>query len=133
MCELQIFESHKIRAQGECQHMKCLLITVAVFGLAGLGSTMSLQQRQSSSPDALPQPQQTDTANPQPSARSFEGTIAKMGDEFVLQENSTRTAYKLDDQQKAKHFEGKNVKIMATVDANTNTLHVVDIIPVTTE
>ncbi|PYX46659.1 MAG: hypothetical protein DMG79_15730 [Acidobacteria bacterium] len=122
MCELQIFESHKIRAQGECQHMKCLLITVAVFGLAGLGSTMSLQQRQSSSPDALPQPQQTDTANPQPSARSFEGTIAKMGDE-----------YKLDDQQKAKHFEGKNVKIMATVDANTNTLHVVDIIPVTTE
>jgi hypothetical protein len=77
----------------------------------------------------VPQQQQTDATNPQQSARSFEGKIAKSGDQLVLQETSTQTAYKLDDQDKAKQFEGKNVKVMATVEASTNTLHVVDITP----
>ena len=32
-------------------------------------------------------------------------------------------------QQSARSFEGKSVKVMATVDPNTNTLHIVDITP----
>ena len=72
---------------------------------------------------------QTDAANAQQSARAFEGKITKSGDQFVLQETATQTSYKLDDQDKAKQFKGKNVKVMATVDASTNTLHVVDISP----
>ena len=56
----------------------------------------------------------------QQSARAFEGRIQKSGDEFVLQESATQTSYKLDDQDKAKQFEGKNVKIMATMDPTTN-------------
>ena len=46
-----------------------------------------------------------------------------------MQDSATQTSYKLDDQDKAKQFDGKNVKVMATVDASTNTLHVVDITP----
>jgi hypothetical protein len=40
----------------------------------------------------------------------------------------TRVSYKLDDQNKAKRFEGKDVKVMATMDPSVkNRLHVVDI------
>ena len=111
--------------------MKRLLSIVALLGLSGLGMNLVAQQTPSTPSQAgsTPQQQQTDATNPQQSARSFEGKIAKSGDQLVLQENSTQTAYKLDDQDKAKQFEGKDVKVMATVDASTNTLHVVDITP----
>jgi Protein of unknown function (DUF5818) len=111
--------------------MKRLLSIVALLGLSGLGINLSAQQTPSTPSQAgsAPQQSQTDATSPQQSARSFEGKIAKSGDQLVLQESATQTAYKLDDQDKAKQFEGKNVKVMATVDASTNTLHVVDITP----
>lgn len=114
--------------------MKRLLSIVALLGLSGLGMNLAAQQTPSTPSQAgsTPQQQQTDATNPQQSARSFEGKIAKSGDQLVLQENSTQTAYKLDDQDKAKQFEGKDVKVMATVDPSTNTLHVVDITPAQT-
>lgn len=109
--------------------MKRFLSVVALLGLSGLGISLSAQQTPSTPSQAGSTPQQTDANNPQQSARSFEGKIAKSGDQLVLQESSTQTAYKIDDQEKAKQFEGKNVKVMATVDASTKTLHVVDITP----
>ena len=105
--------------------MKRLLSIVALLGLMGLGLNLSAQQTQSTPP----QQQQTDATNPQQSARAFEGKISKAGDKLVLQESSTQTAYQLDDQDKAKQFQGKSVKVMATLDPNTNTLHVLDITP----
>lgn len=130
--------------------MKRLLSIVALLGLTGLGVSLSAQQTPSSTPStpsqagsmpdqqtpssptsAAPQQQQqpTDAANAQQSARAFEGKIEKSGDKLVLQDSATATSYKLDDQDKAKQFEGKSVKVMATVDSSTNTLHVVDISP----
>jgi len=87
------------------------------------------------SPDTtVAQPQtQVDTSAQQRSAQSFEGKITRSGDKLVLQENASRTAYQLDDQDKAKQYEGKNVKVMATVDASNNTLHVVAITTVETD
>ena len=87
------------------------------------------------SPDTTAaQPQtQVDTSTQQRSAQSFEGKITRSGDKLVLQENASQTAYQLDDQDKAKPYEGKNVKVMATVDASNNTLHVVAITPVETD
>jgi hypothetical protein len=114
--------------------MKRILSVVVLVVLSGLGARVSAEQTPASpQPDAMPQQQKTDATNPRQSARSFEGKIAKMGNQFVLQENSTQAAYKLDDQDKAKQFEGKDVRVMATVDASSNTLHVVDIIPVSTD
>ena len=104
--------------------MKRLLSIVALFGLMGLGLNLSAQQTPST-----PQQQQTDATSSQQSARSFEGKIMKSGSKLVLQESSTQTAYQLDDQDKAKQFQGKDVKVMATLDPNTNTLHIVDIAP----
>jgi len=95
-------------------------------------STTSLSTQ---SPDTtVAQPQtQVDTSAQQRSAQSFEGKITRSGDKLVLQENASRTAYQLDDQDKAKQYEGKNVKVMATVDASNNTLHVVAITTVETD
>lgn len=114
--------------------MKRLLSIVAMLGLSGLGLNLAAQQTpsaptQEGSVPRAQQAQPTDTTNPQQSARSFEGKIAKSGDKLVLQESSTQTAYQLDDQDKAKQFQGKNVTITATLDSSTNTLHVVDINP----
>lgn len=108
--------------------MKKLLSIVALLALTGLGLSLSAAtQNQPAQTQAGSQAQQqpVDTQ----SARTFEGKITKAGDKLVLQDSSTRQAYQLDDQDKAKQFEGKNVKITATMDQNTNTLHVVEIAP----
>jgi hypothetical protein len=109
--------------------MKRLLTIVALLGLTGLGINLSAQQARTSQDRAGAQQQQqpTDAQSQQQSARAFEGKIAKSGSKLVFQDTSTQTAYQLDDQDKAKQFEGKNVKVMATVDPNTNTLHILDI------
>lgn len=123
--------------------MKRLLSLAMLVGLLGFGINLVAQQTPSSQdqsgaaqqttpqtqPAPAPQAQQPVDAQSQQSARSFEGKITKSGDKLVLQDASSQTNYQLDDQDKAKQFEGQSVKVMATMDANTNTLHVVDISP----
>ncbi len=133
--------------------MKRLLSIVALLGLTGLGLNLYAQQSPSTqtpstqspatdsaqtpssqtpaTPDAnsMPQHDQTSATSSQQSARSFEGKIQKSGDKLVLQDSAAATSYQLDDQDKAKPYEGKNVKVMGTVDSASNTLHVVDITP----
>jgi len=128
--------------------MKRLLSIVALLGMSCFGMNLVAQQTPSSTPstpgqasstqqtpsttpstpgEASPTSSQANATTPGESARSFEGKITKSGDEYVLQDNATSTSYKLDDQTKAKEYEGKNVKVMATMDPSSNTLHVVDI------
>ena len=110
--------------------MKRFLSVVAIAAVVGLGTNLIAQQAPATSqPDNGAQQQQVDTQSQQKSAQSFEGTITKSGDKLVLQDTATQASYQLDDQSKAKQYEGKKVKVMATMDPNTNTLHVVDISP----
>jgi len=109
--------------------VKRILTVIATLGLAGFGFNLSAQQTPSAqNPTGSAEQQQVDTQSQQ-SARSFEGKIMKSGDKLVLQDASTQMAYQLDDQDKAKQFEGQNVKVTATMDSSTNILHVVDIGP----
>jgi hypothetical protein len=127
--------------------MKLLFSVIALLGLWGVGINLagqtpstsdsqvaaSTQTPSTTNPDSsVPQPQ-ADATNSQPSARAFEGMIQKSGDELVLHEAVTKTSYKLDDQNKAKKFEGKDVRVTATIDPRTNKLHVVDIIRADTQ
>jgi Protein of unknown function (DUF5818) len=136
------FAAHKFTSGG-WNIMKRLLLLLALLSLSGLGIRLSAQQTPSetpsqppsasdsqtpSAPDTTMPQSQTDATQAQQSARAFEGMIQKSGNQFVLQETTTQTSYQLDDQHKAKHFEGKSVKVMATIDASTNQLHVVDIV-----
>jgi uncharacterized protein DUF5818 len=69
------------------------------------------------------QPSDSDVRPQEPTAQTFTGTIVKDGSKYVLKvaDNST---YQLDDQEKMKEFEGKQVKISGTLDANLKILHV---------
>jgi uncharacterized protein DUF5818 len=114
--------------------MKQLLSAVALLGLTGAGISLR-QQTPSSAPssagqaNSAPQQHQTEPTSADQSARSFEGRITKEGGQFVLQDSASSTSYQLDDQEKAKQYEGKQVKVMATMDPKSNILHVVDIVP----
>ncbi len=58
-------------------------------------------------------------------AKTFTGRISLMDGKYVLM--SGTSAFQLDNQEKAKAFEGQNVKVTGTLDAATNTIKVADI------
>ncbi len=60
----------------------------------------------------------------QPAVRTFTGTIAKNGDEFVLNEAKTHKLYELDDQDTAGKFVEKNVRITGTLDVVKNIIRI---------
>jgi len=79
-------------------------------------------------PQEQPDPQKPVPANPQAeqpqsSSQSFTGTIVKDGGKYVLK-SSENTVYQIDDQERAKTYAGKRVKISGSVDTKTNLLHV---------
>jgi hypothetical protein len=85
-------------------------------------------------PQPVPQPlpaNQSPPANsqaqPQPTAQTFTGTITKDGDNYVLKA-SNGAVYQLDNQDEAKQFDGKPVKIVGNLDATSNILHVTSIL-----
>lgn len=59
-------------------------------------------------------------------SQTFTGTISKSEDKFVLVgEDSSK--YNLDNQDKAKDFEGKKVTVTGTLDKDSNTIKVSEI------
>ena len=99
--------------------------------------------RQTPSPDPKPetqtppqpvgsQPESSQAQGPaqaQPAAQNFTGTISEEGDTYVLKVSDT-SSYKLDDQDKAKEYEGKRVAVFGTLDTNSNLIRVQKIEPV---
>jgi hypothetical protein len=79
------------------------------------------QQPEGANPAAGPSAQQ-----PQPAVQKFTGTIVKTDGVYVLKVSSTNQ-YQLDDQEKAKQFEGKQVTVGGTLDAKGSNLHVINI------
>lgn len=85
-------------------------------------------------PDPTPAPQaQTPTQTPtgaqpehqqQPATQVYTGTIMKDADKFVLK--SEGTTYQIEDQDRAKLYDGKRVKITGSLDKN-NLLHMASI------
>ena len=66
-------------------------------------------------------------AQPQASApQTFTGTIVKDGSRYILKVSS-KNVYQLDDKERAQRYEGKQVKIEGTLDANGNSLHITSI------
>ena len=68
-------------------------------------------------------PSRTSPKDP-PHLSTFTGTIAKNGDEFVLNEAKTHKLYQLDDQDTASKFVEKNVKITGTLDVVKNIIRI---------
>lgn len=61
----------------------------------------------------------------QPAAQTFTGMIVKDGARYVLK--VSKQVYELDDQDRAKSYEGKQVKVNGNLDAKGDMLHVLNI------
>jgi uncharacterized protein DUF5818 len=85
----------------------------------------------SATPQSAPKPeaetqtsaQQPEKQAPQPAASTITGTIVKIGSKYVL-ETSDNLAYQLDDQEKAREYEGKHVKVVGILNRTTGIIHV---------
>jgi Protein of unknown function (DUF5818) len=87
-------------------------------------------------PQPLPPPERADQSQPEQSQvqqqqqqaadQPFTGTIVKDDGKYVLR-ISDSASYQIDDQEKAKLYEGKRVKITGSLDVKTNILHVTSI------
>ena len=136
------------------------LAAAMTMGVIALGSFANAQDQQSSQepaattppqqqqptatpPDQAPaaateQPQQpNEQSNETPSndmksqdAKSFTGQVAKEKGKLVLRDPVTKMSYKLDDQDKAASYVGKQVKVTGKLDMNTNTIQVESIEPI---
>lgn len=89
---------------------------------------------QNTTPDPKPetqpdsQPVAAPDADANASVHTVTGAISKDGDSYVLKVSDT-TSYKLDDQDKAKQFQGQKVRVTGQVDLNNNQIHVQKIEP----
>jgi flagellar basal body-associated protein FliL len=106
------------------------VMTLATLAFAVALSTVSFaQQQDQSAPQQQPSQSQpsTDTYSQSSSAQAqpITGTVVKEGDKYVLQ--SSGMSYQLDDQEKAKKFEGQQVKVNGDLDKSTKTIRVSDI------
>ncbi len=70
-------------------------------------------------------------AEPSQKANSFVGMVVKTqaGRYALLTDKQKGTGFYLDNEDKAKQFEGKTVRVLGTLDVATSTIHVSDIQP----
>jgi hypothetical protein len=112
------------------------VMALLVLPLTWVRSLVAQQDRKAVTPTvqqerllATANQQQTTTTVQLPDAKTFRGKILRSGDQFVLQDGVGESTYLLDDQAKAKFFEGRNVKVTGTVDEVTKTIAVADLKP----
>ncbi len=122
------------------------IMLALLLGMILSGALLSAQQQpsqpnqqspsqpmdQGQQPGSQPQPGQAPGQAGQPAPESqaqsqqtqiFSGTIVKMGDKFVLQDDSGKT-FDIDNQAAAQPHEGKRVRIQGTLDPDGKTIHV---------
>jgi hypothetical protein len=105
--------------------MRKLLWSGSVLALAlSLSSAGVLYGQDPKSPNDQSQAQTGDRNPAQPQQKSFTGVIVKDGNRLVLQDPSSKSRYKVDDEAKVQDYVGKQVKIIGSLDASTNILHV---------
>jgi hypothetical protein len=121
-----------------------LVIFAAVLTLA---QPSSIHAQQADQGPASAIPKQSDTAAAQgqqqgeaqmpasgasttQEAKVFSGRIVNEKGELVLQDPVTKVIYKFDEPVKAKQYVGKQVKVTGKLDADSNTIQVQDIEPI---
>jgi lipopolysaccharide export system protein LptA len=95
-------------------------LSSAAFAQQGQGS-----QPRSNDPQAQNVPAPDASADAQP--QNFSGTIVKAKNHHVL--STDKMTYQLDDETKAKQFEGKQVNVSGTANNSTGVIRVTDIQP----
>lgn len=99
------------------------LAAVLAFA-AGLVALSAQVRQQPETPSAQPVAAQQQNDMQTQEAKPFNGTIVKEKGKLVLKDTAANVSYQLDNQDKAKQFEGKQVKVTGKLDMNTNLIHV---------
>jgi len=100
-----------------------------VAGLCSAGPTATAQNSNPKAVSAQDQMQQPDNQKPAAETKTFAGKIVKAGNALVLSDSEGKTTYRLDDQQKAKEFVNKDVKVTGVLDDSTGMIRVTTIEP----
>jgi len=109
----------------------CMLGALALaMGAATLHAQQSDRSQTPSTPPSQQQQQQPPAgqngndaqAQPSDDSQTFSGTIVKSGDKYVLQDASGKN-YDIDRQDGLKQYEGKQVRVKGTLDADGKTIH----------
>lgn len=77
--------------------------------------------------DEAQTPETSSGSSTRSKARPFMGRVVKGNSGYVLRAGDLE--FKLDDQEKAKDFTGKNVKVLGNLDRQSNTIHIKTIEP----
>jgi len=102
------------------------VLVVALTWLQPLA--VAQQDRDPAAPAAQQeQAQPNNKMTQQSDVKTFTGKVMKSGEELVLKNNANQTTYKMDDQERAKSFEGRTVKVTGSLDAASNTIQVASI------
>lgn len=112
--------------------LPAIALTAAMLSSGQLMRAQTASDNSQSSPIA--QQQQPQQALPPDDLdvhkKTFTGVIVKSGDKLVLTDTISKTIYQLDDQQKARDFQNKNVRVTGVFNPSTGTIHVTAIDPV---
>lgn len=107
-------------------------VVALTLGLGMIWTAPSLRaQSQSQPPAAQQQPDQQQGQQDPNQSKTYVGQViqAKNGKFALLTDKTAGRGYFLDDQDKAKKFNGQNVKVTGTIDTQTKTLHIAQIEP----
>jgi hypothetical protein len=116
--------STKVRV--EMKTKRTITLTVAALGfslLAGV-STYTATKTYTGNTNTLFAPGFAPGQERDSKIKTFTGTIAKKGDQFILTDDSSKSSYSLDDQQTAEKFAGKKVRVKGILDAVNNTIRI---------
>ena len=112
---------------------KLFMMLVLVVGLCVIQQRVNAQDQTPAQPTAQQQPAdpaaQPHSMNQAADSQTFSGKITKSGGKYVLKDSAGKATYALDDQEKAKPFEGQTVRVTGTLDAQTQMIRIASISP----
>jgi hypothetical protein len=104
-----------------------------VVGLCVIQPRLNAQDQTPVQPTAQQQPAdpaaQPHSMNQAADSQMFSGKIMKSGGKYVLKDSAGKATYALDDQEKAKQFEGQTVQVTGTLDAQNQMIRIASISP----
>jgi hypothetical protein len=99
------------------------LMGMATLGILFGAATFAIMPKASSASN-LTRVAMTGHSQDATEVKTFTGTIAKHGDQFILRDETSKSSYQLDDQQTAEKFAGKKVRVTGILDATNETIRV---------
>jgi rare lipoprotein A (peptidoglycan hydrolase) len=113
--------------RSKTEDLPIVVVWVVLLSLFAFPARVFGGQLQGLQPVRTAQQQKSEPQTPAQQKQTFEGRITRSGGRLVLEDNSVRLSYQLDDQQLAVFFEGREVKLTGTLDPKTNTISLSDV------